>query len=46
MPIQRGKLLIVQDDADGQLNLRSASSEVVLEAERAMTVDEANGLWG
>ena len=43
VPIQRGKLLIVQDDAAGQLSLRSAQLAVVLEAERAMTVDQANG---
>jgi hypothetical protein len=43
VPIQRGKLLIVQDDAAGQLNLRSASLGAVLEAERAMSVDTTDG---
>ncbi len=46
VPIQRGKLLMVQDNAAGQLSLRSASLGAVLEAERAMTVDEANGAMG
>ena len=43
LPIQRGKLLMAQDDADGQLNLRSASLEVVLDAERTMVVNAAKG---
>ncbi|HEU5368486.1 MAG TPA: hypothetical protein VFU69_08485, partial [Ktedonobacterales bacterium] len=41
VPIQRGKLLMAQDDAAGQLSLRSGALAVVLEAERAMVVDEA-----
>ncbi len=46
VPIQRGKLLIAQDDAAGQLSLRSASLEVVLEAERAMIVDQTTSGMG
>ncbi len=42
VPIQRGKLLVAQDDAAGQLRLRSGALAVVLEAERAMVVDEAS----
>jgi hypothetical protein len=43
LPIQRGKLLMAQDDAAGQLRLRSTSLAVVLDAERAMTVDARRG---
>jgi hypothetical protein len=42
IPIQRGKLLVAQDNAAGQLRLRSDSLAVVLEAERAMLVDETS----
>lgn len=38
LPIQRGKLLMAQDDG-GQLHLRSAQLAAVLAAERTMTVD-------
>jgi len=43
LPIQRGKLLMAQDDPAGQLRMRSASLEAVLNAERAMTLDEEQG---
>lgn len=39
LPIQRGKLLMAQDDAAGRLHLRSAQLAVVLTAERTMMVD-------
>jgi hypothetical protein len=43
LPIQRGKLLMAQDNADGQLSLRSAPLKVVLDAERTMVVNAAKG---
>ncbi len=43
LPIQRGKVLMVQDDPSGQLRMRSSSLEVVLNAERAMSIDEEQG---
>jgi hypothetical protein len=39
VPIQRGKLLMVQDDPAGHLRLRSDDLAAVLEAERAMVVN-------
>src|SRR5262249_15978770 len=43
VPIQRGKLLMVQDNASGQLRLRSEKLTAVLEAERTMAVNASNG---
>ncbi len=43
LPIQRGKLLMAQDDAAGQLRLRSAALAEVLNAEYAMSLEENKG---
>jgi hypothetical protein len=43
LPIQRGKLLMAQDDPAGQLHLRSASLALVLDAEYTMAANEAKG---
>ncbi len=41
LPIQRGKLVMAQDNAAGQLRLRSLSLSVVLHAEYAMAANRA-----